>query len=70
MRPPIFIIDRGDTFVMRGNAWPILTAANIKPYFCGGSAMGFIVDGHHLEDICALMDSRRMPYRIKRGDSA
>ena len=69
MAAPLFIIDRGTTFVVRGNAWPMLTAAGIRPFYCGGSAMGFVVDGHHLRDFCALLDSRGTPYRIKRGDT-
>lgn len=68
MRPPLFILDRGETFVVRGHAWALLTGAGIKPYYCGGSAMGFVVDGHRLRDLCAYLDNRRIPYRIKRGD--
>jgi hypothetical protein len=69
MGAPLFIIDRGETFVVRGNAWPVLTAVGIKPFWVGAAAMGFVADGHHLADLCAYMDARRMPYRIKRGDT-
>lgn len=65
----LHIIDRGRTFVVRGNAWPVLSAVGIKPFYCGGDAMGFVVDGHRLADLCAYLDSRGMPYRIKRGDT-
>jgi hypothetical protein len=68
-RAPLHIIDRGRTFVVRGNAWPILKAAGIVPFYCGGDAMGFIVDAHHLPNLCALMDSRSIPYRLHRGDT-
>jgi hypothetical protein len=69
MRHPLHIIDRGRTFVVRGNAWPVLTGAGIKPYYVGASAQGFVVDRHHLADFCAHLDDRRIPYRIKRGDT-
>lgn len=69
MNAPLHIIDRGETFVVRGNAWPVLSAVGIKPFYCGASAMGFVADGHRLADLCAYMDARRMPYRIKRGDT-
>lgn len=65
----LHIIDRGDTFVVRGNAWTALSGAGIKPFYVGASSMGFVVDGHRLADLCAYLDSRRIPYRIKRGDS-
>ncbi len=45
MRAPLVILDRGSNFVVRGNAWPALTGAGIKPFYCGGDAMGFVVDG-------------------------
>lgn len=64
----LYVIDRGSTFVVRGNAYPVLTGAGIKPFYCGGDARGFVVDRHHLRDFCAYMDSRRVPYRIKKGD--
>lgn len=68
------IIDNGTTFVVRGNAWPVLTAVGIKPFYAGGKAQGFVVDrtrkgGDRLADLCAYLDARRIPYRIKRGDS-
>lgn len=69
MTAPLFIIDRGETFVVRGDAWSVLKAAGIKPFHCGGTARGFVADRHRLADFCAYMDSRRIPYRIKRGDS-
>jgi hypothetical protein len=69
MPPPLHIIDRGTTFVVRGNAWPLLTAAGIRPFYVGASCMGFVVDSHRLGDFCALLDDRRVPYRIKRGDT-
>lgn len=69
MTTPLMILDRGATFVVRGNAWPALTGAGIKPFYCGGDAMGFVVDGHRLGDLCAYLDSRHVPYRIKRGDT-
>lgn len=65
----LHIIDRGRTFVVRGNAWTALTGAGIKPFYCGGTARGFVVDGHRLGDLCAYLDSRRIPYRIKRVDT-
>lgn len=68
MLHPLHIIDRGDTFVVRGNAWPFLTGAGIKPFYCGGTSMGFVVDRGRLGDLCAYLDSRHIPYRIKRGD--
>ena len=64
----LHIIDRGDTFVVRGNAWTALSGAGIKPFYTGVSR-GFVVDGHRLADLCAYLDSRGMPYRIKRGDT-
>ena len=65
---PLWIIDRGRTFVVRGAAWAALSGAGIKPFWCGGKAMGFVVDGHRLGDFCAYLDSRRIPYRIRKGD--
>lgn len=70
MTAPLFIIDRGSTFVVRGNAWPALSGAGIKPFYCGGDAMGFVVDAPRLGDLCAYLDSRRIPYRIRKGDDA
>lgn len=74
MTRTLHIIDNGQTFVVRGNAWPVLTAVGIKPFYCGGRAMGFVVDRHRqggdrLADLCAYLDARRIPYRIKRGDT-
>ena len=66
----LHLIDRGSTFVVRGNAYPVLLAAGIKPYYVGAEARGFVVDRHKLADFCAYMDSRRVPYRIRRGDDA
>lgn len=68
--PPLFIIDRGTTFVVRGNAYPHLLGAGIKPYYVGAHAGGFVADTHRLADLCAYLDSRRVPYRIRRGDDA
>lgn len=74
MTLPLFIIDNGRTFVVRGNAWPALTGADIKPLYVGGRAMGFVVDRKfrgtdRLADFCAYLDARGIPYRIKRGDT-
>lgn len=74
MNRTLHIIDNGRTFVVRGNAWPALTGAGIKPLFVGGTAMGFVVDrtwrgADRLGDFCAYLDARRIPYRIKRGDT-
>lgn len=70
MTAPLMILDQSPRrVVVRGNAWPYLTAAGIKPFHCGGTAMGFIFDPPRLADFCAYLDSRRIPYRIKRGDS-
>lgn len=74
MPAPLMILDRGDVFVVRGNAWPALAGAGIKPFYVGASCMGFVVDrtwrgGDRLADFCAYLDSRLIPYRIKRGDT-
>lgn len=68
MKHTLHILDRGRTFVIRGNAYQVLRAGGFVPYYTGVSA-GFVLDGHRLGDLCAYLDSRRISYRIKRGDS-
>lgn len=70
----LFVIDNGTTFVVRGNAWPALTGAGIKPLFVGGRAMGFVVDRRfrgrdRLADFCAYLDARGIRYKLRRGDT-
>ncbi len=68
MTASLMILDRGRTFVVRGNAYALLQGAGITPFYTGVSR-GFVVDGDRLGDLCAYLDSRRIPYRIKRGDT-
>jgi hypothetical protein len=67
-RSPLHIIDRGTTFVIRGNAFKVLQAGGFTAFYTGVSR-GFVLDGHRLGDFCAYLDSRFIPYRIKRGDT-
>ncbi len=69
-RAPLMILERGSTAVVRGHAYPHLLGAGIKPYYVGATAMGFVIDRPRLADLCAYLDSRRLPYRIRKGDDA
>lgn len=65
MTPPLHVIDRGSTAVVRGNAYAHLTAAGIRPYYVGGDACGFVLDAHRLPDFLAHLDAHRVPYRLR-----
>lgn len=67
-RKPLHIIDRGRTFVVRGNALKVLEAGGFKGIYTGTSR-GWVLDRHRLPDVCAYLDYRCIPYLIKRGDS-
>lgn len=69
MNAPLHIIDRGKTFVVRGNAMKVLEQGKFRGLYTGVSR-GFVLDGHRLGDVCAYLDSRGIAYRIKRGDDA
>ena len=67
-RAPLHIIERGTTCVVRGNALPILRAANVRGIYTGVSR-GFVFDTWRLADLCAFMDSQGIAYQLKRGDT-
>jgi hypothetical protein len=67
-RPPLHIVDRGGTFVVRGNAKLILEQGGFRGLYTGVSR-GWVLDRDRLGDVCAYLDSRRIPYRIHRGDA-
>jgi hypothetical protein len=67
-RQPLHIIDRGQTFVVRGNALKILEAGGFRGIWTGVSK-GWVLDRHRLGDVCAYLDSRHIAYQIHRGDT-
>jgi hypothetical protein len=67
-RAALHIIDRGRTFVIRGNVFKVLRDGGFTAFYTGVSR-GFVLDGHRLSDFCAYLDSRHIAYRIHRGDT-
>lgn len=68
MSSPLHILDRGTTFVVRGNAYKVLRDGGFVPFYTGVSR-GFVLDRDRLADVCAYLDSRHIAYRIHRGDT-
>lgn len=67
-RRTLHIIDRGRTFVVRGDALKVLQAGGFRGIYTGVSK-GWVLDAHRLGDLCAYLDSRSIAYLIKRGDT-
>lgn len=64
----LHVIDRGTTFVVRGNALKILEAGGFRGIYTGVSR-GWVLDGRRLGDVCAYLDSRGVAYQLHRGDT-
>jgi hypothetical protein len=60
-RRPLRIAQDGRTIVVRGNAKLILDESPFRPIYVG-TKRGWLLDAHRLPDLCAFLDSRRVPY--------
>ncbi len=62
-RKPLSITEQGTTIVVRGNAHEILKAGGFRGLH-NGVARGWVLDTKRLPDLCAYLDSRRIPYVV------
>ncbi len=68
-RAPLAIVERDRTFVVRGNAHQILKEGGFRGLH-NGVARGWVLDTKRLPDLCAYLDSRRIPYTLTRAGEA
>lgn len=69
-RKPLWIIEQGNTFIVKGNAKMVLAEGKFRGLYVG-TVHGWILDRHRLPDLLAYLDSRHVPYEVtKRGEVA
>jgi hypothetical protein len=68
-RKPLWIVENGNTYIVKGNARQVLLDGGFTPYYVG-SVKGFMVDAHRVPDLLAYLDSRRVAYEVTRRDGA
>lgn len=69
-RKPLWIIENGNTIIIKGNAKLILTEGGFRGMYVG-TVKGWMLDRHRMPDLLAYLDSRRVPYEVtRRGEAA
>lgn len=68
-RKPLWVIENGKTYIIKGNARQVLLDGGFTPYYVG-TVRGFLVDAHRIPDLLAFLDSRRIAYEVTRGGAA
>lgn len=68
-RKPLWIIENGNTYIVKGNARQVLLDGGFKPLYVG-TVKGFLIDTYRVPDMLAYLDSRRIAYQVTRRDGA
>lgn len=69
MRKPLWIVENGNTIIVKGNAKLILEQGKFRgPYV--GTVKGWMLDRHRLPDLLAYLDSRHVLYQVTTRDDA
>ena len=68
-RRPLSLVEQGRTFVVRGNAFQLLKDGGFRGVYAG-TVRGWLLDTRRLPDLCAYLDSRRIPYTLSRAGDA
>ena len=68
-RKPLWIIEQGQSFIVKGNAPQVLTDGGFRGIYVG-TVRGWVLDAHRLADLLAYLDSRRVTYRVTGASGA
>lgn len=68
-RKPLWIIERENTFIVKGNARLLLERGGFRGVYVG-TVRGWILDSHRQADLMAYLDSRRVPYVVTGASDA
>ena len=69
-RKPLWIIEQGNSIVVKGNAKLLLQDGGFRGIYVG-TVRGWILDRERLADLCAFLDARRVAYVVTEvGDAA
>lgn len=62
-RKPLWVIENGKTYIVKGNARQVLLDGGFTPYYVG-TVRGFMVDADRVPDLLAYLDSRHVAYEV------
>jgi hypothetical protein len=68
-RKPLWIIENGNTVIVKGNAKLLLHEGKFRGLYVG-TVKGWLLDRHRMPDLLAFLDSRHVPYEVTRRDGA
>lgn len=69
-RKPLWIVESGNTIIVKGNARMLLQAGGFRGVWVG-TVRGWLLDRERLPDLCAFLDTRRVAYVVTEvGDAA
>jgi len=68
-RKPLWIIEQGQSFVVKGNARQILADGGFRGIYVG-TVRGWILDRHRQADFMAYLDAHRPPYQVTEASDA
>jgi hypothetical protein len=68
-RRPLWIIEQGHCFIVKGNARQFLADGGFRGVYVG-TVRGWILDRHRQADLMAYLEARGVPYAVTGASDA